>query len=918
MTQNSERPLKIGRAIGYSVSQHSIITSKLTPPRSPASLISIGATTQLLSEINSKSFILVTAPAGYGKTTLLAQLRKEQSSQGKTVAWLTLDDSDIHLSQFITYLVESLKYIGCPIGDAALTVFHKASSKTPEAFRNLFINEIHSFRTPLIIIIDDLHYVKNTQILNLIDQLINYAPSNLCIVVASRHVPPLSIARYRVHGSMIEIKSEDLQLSYEETDHFISQTLGLQQSDVSLSRRLHEVTGGWVAALQLATISMKNSDDVERILGSFSGCTVELTEFLYTDVLSRLSEQITHFLLKTSILRRINFELCAAVTELPNCSHLMDRVKQLNLFLTPVEGMETWHVYHPLFREFLQMNLMKLPNVDIEELHCKASEWYEGQNLFADALQHALDGNDGDRALRLLERSAVRILGEGRFHTVVEWHENLKPTSIEDYPNIWLATAYCLMLCFRIPEARAMMRKIRKTRLAKDELTKFRLSVIELTIAMYEDNGEKILKLYDKWPEVLPFKDPLFVPASLNPISMAFSQKGEFEKARDIYNYSVGIPEEEKGFMATTYHQCYLAHSYAMEGRLKMAERYCRERLILSEKRSGYFSEAACASAGFLSEILYETNRLDEIFVVLSERMNIIGENLTPDGIIKPYISLTKAHLCCEEFEDALSVVSELYSIGQKNKQKRFMIKALAARIRIYLQTEDPTSAEVALKQLQRKMSGVNIQSALANEMHTISSLAQVRIWIYQQKYEPALKELLFIRDNKVYPRQRWLISQIEALIFSCNMSITQDFPAESQLHKILSEGMKMGLIRTFLDEKHFMECMQELRDKFVSNKDYRHSRDYFLLLLDQWKKRGRINEESQALEESDIVYFTDRERQILTHVAHGLPNKSIATKLSVSVDTIKYHLKKIYTKIGVSSRIDAGIYAQKMGLIDT
>ncbi len=906
----------INQDMSYSVSQHSVITSKLTPPRSPASLISRLSTIQLLKDINSKSFILVTAPAGYGKTTLLSQMRKEYSVQGKRVAWLTLDESDVHLSQFTTYLVESLKYIGCPIGDAALTVFQKSSSNALEAFRNAFINEVHSYNASLIIIIDDLHYVKNSQILNLIDQLINYAPSNLCIVVASRHVPPLSIARYRVHGNMIEIKSEDLRLSYDETHQFIHQTLELRASDFSLSRRLYEVTGGWVAALQLATISMKNSDDVDRVLGSFSGCTVELTEFLYTDVLSKLPEEVTNFLTKTSILRRMNFELCATVTGLSNCSHLLDKIKQLNLFLLPVEGMETWHVYHPLFREFLQMNLMKVPDINVEDLHRKASEWYEGKNLFADALQHALDGNDSDRALRLLEKSAVRILGEGRFHTLLEWHEILKPPAIEDYPNIWIATAYCLMLCFRLSEAQEIMRKIRQTRLANDELTQFRLSVIDLTIAMYEDDGEKILALYNKWPEVLPFKDPLFVPASLNPISLAFSQKGEFEKARDIYNYSVGIPEEDKGFMATTYNQCYLAHSYSQEGRLKMAEQYCRERLILSEKRLGYFSEAACASAGFLSEILYETNRLDELFVVISERLSIIRESLTPDGIIKPYVSLTKAYLYYEEFEKAFSIVSELYSIGQKNKQQRFMAKALGERIRILLQTEDPIGAEVALKQLQEITSAVNPKSALANEMYTISSLAKVRILLYQKKHESAFNELTFIRNNKVYPRQRPLIALVEALICACNMSINRGSSVTEQLYNVLKEGKKMGLIRTFLDEKPFMECMQEVSDEFVSSKEYQSDRGYFLFLLDQWKSGKGLNEEYRVSEDTDVAHFTDRELQILSHVAHGLSNKIIASKLSVSVDTIKYHLKKIYIKIGVFSRIDAVVYARKMGIV--
>ena len=431
---------------------------------------------------------------------------------------------------------------------------------------------------------------------------------------------------------------------------------------------------------------------------SFSGCTRELTDFLYTDILTGLPDDITAFLLKTSILRRINIDLCEAVTGLPNCSELLDKIKRLNLFLIPVEGMEPWHVYHPLFREFLQINLINLPKSDIRVLHARASAWYESQGLFADALQHAMAGDDVKGALRLFEKSAVRMLGEGRFHTVIEWCETLQPPSVEAYPDIWIATAYSLMLCFRLSDARRIMRRIERSKLANDALTQFRLSVIELTIAMYQDEGEKILRFYEQWPEVLPFKDALFIPAALNPISITFSQQGEFEKARDVYNYSVGIPEAEKSFMATSYHQCYLAHSYALEGRLKMAERYLRERLVLSEKRLGYFSEAACAAAGFLAEILYETNRLDELFAILSGRMSIIRENLTPDGIIKPYVAMAMAYTHYGEYEQALSCIDELYMLGQRKEQDRFIIRALGVRAFIYLKMSDPVSAEVAVE----------------------------------------------------------------------------------------------------------------------------------------------------------------------------------------------------------------------------
>ncbi len=896
------------RIIGDPVLQRAIIASKLTPPRAPAALIERTNIARLLEGAGSKRLLLVTAPAGYGKTTFLMQLRQDYLRQGRKVAWLTLDEGDSPLSQFITYLIESLTYAGCPIGHAALTVFQKSAANDVEAFRNALINEIHAYALPLVIIIDDLHYVRSEGIPALLDQLIDYAPTNLGIVIASRHTSPLSTARYRIHGDVVEIKAEDLQLSYQETHQLIQHALATPQAppdDVSLSRHLHEVTRGWVAAIQLAVISVKNGVPPGKVFSTFSGGMEDLTDFLYTNILAGLPDEIAEFLLKTSILQRINVELCEAVTGLPDCPQLLDAVRQLNLFLLPVEGMETWYIYHPLFREFLQMNLPGLPEVNARELHRRASTWYENQRLFADALHHALAGEDADSALRLFEKSAVRMLGEGRFHTVIQWCETLKPPSIAAYPDIWIATAYSLMLCFRLAEARRIMRRIQRSRLADDALTQFRLSVIELTIAMYQDDGEKILSFYAQWPEALPFQDALFVPAALNPISMVFSQQGEFEQARDIYHYSVGIPDEEKSFMATTYQQCYLAHAYALEGRLKMAERLLRDRLTLSERRLGYFSEAACAAAGFLAEILYETNRLEELCATLAERMAIIRDNLTPDGIIKPHVAMAMAYVSYGEHEQALSCVEELYALGRRTEQRRFIITALGVRAFIYLQMADPTSAAAATGQAGDMVKRIDPQAVLAKEFYIIHALAEIRLLIYRQDYQAALDRLTTLKARYVNPRQRRLALQVAALIYLCMVRLRPEDDISESLYKVLLEGRAMGLVRLFLDEAPLLGQLREVAGAFTADRRFNDVHGYLAALL---KLGGEL--------ETTPPCLTARETEILIALAAGLSNKHIASRQHVSVDTIKYHVKKIYAKIKVSKRMDAALYARKAGLV--
>lgn len=897
--------------------QSYIISSKFIPPKSPASLIQRFTLPAILKEIDLKNLVLITAPAGYGKTTLLAQLRSELSASGKKVAWLTLDENDTRVSQFTNYLIECLTYVDIPIGKSLLTTFQKKSESALEYFGNILISQLHAYAKPLVLIIDDIHYVKNPEIIRLIDQLISYAPPNLCLVIASRHEPQLSTASYRIHGSMIEIKMNELKFSYEEAHIFIHQILELDSDNYSLSRRLYEFTNGWIAALQLALISIKNCHNVDRLLTSYKESKTQLAEFLYTDVLSRLSEEITTFLLKTSILNYMQSDLCAAVSGIENSEKNLEQIKKLNLFLMPVEHKETWYTYHPLFREFLHANLEKRSDINIQELHWKASEWYESNNQIADALKHALNGNENARTLKLVEKVAHSFLSEGQFQTLIELHEILDPQSIEDYPNLWISTAYSLMLCFRITAAKTMMEEIQNTHIYENPLVKFQLSVIELTIAMYEDNRGKIFSLYEKWPAFFPFRDTLFVPASLNPVSIAFSQIGEFQKARDIYSYLTPIPEKDRGLMPTTYQKCYLAHSYFQEGRIEVAEVLCQERLALDEQRLGHFSAAACCCSAFLSEILYEKNQLKELFMTLSERMEIIRENLTPDGILKPYISLTKAAQANNELEKALVYTNELYSIGHKNEQRRFKINALSLRARIYLQMDNLIAAEESIDQLKHMMSSGNLRSPLANEEYVTALLAQVYLHMHSEEYQQALDQLVIIRCKYIYPRQHSLFAKVGALILACKTHLEDSTTLLPELIEVLSAGEKIGLIRTFLDEHAFMAFAHSYAKLLSEREDQRSIYQYYLRLIRKDDKSSNEEFGSVSHLKYDHKNFTHREKLILKFLAYGFSNKVIGNELNLSANTIKYHLKKIYQKTNTSGRVEAIVCAQKLGLIE-
>jgi len=372
----------------------------------------------LASVRQSCSFVLVSGPAGFGKTTLLSDFVVTLQNP---VAWVSLDGEDNDPVQFWTYTIAALQSTGVQVGNSALKLLQGSQPLPDEAIPTLLINDLTNNTEEPVLILDDYHVIQNALIHEGMAFLLDHLPANLHPIISTRVDPAWPLARFRARGQLVEIRSADLRFTVEETDAFLNQVMHLSLSTENIAV-LESRTEGWIASLQLAAISMQERKDIKGFIQSFTGSHVFVAEYLMDEVLGNLSNDITRFLLQTSILERMNADVCRAISEQKESQAILKNLYQANLFVIPLDDEGQWFRYHRLFADLLRARLQQnLSAGEINSLHRRAATWYEEAGMVNDAMQHLLAAADYEQAVILLEKIAPQMILKAYFKTVEDW-----------------------------------------------------------------------------------------------------------------------------------------------------------------------------------------------------------------------------------------------------------------------------------------------------------------------------------------------------------------------------------------------------------------------------------------------------------------------------------------------------------------
>src|SRR6202165_787997 len=421
----------------------SILATKLYLPRLRPNVVS---RPRLLERLNAglhRKLTLIAAPAGFGKTTLVSEWVE---GIDRPTAWLSLDEGENDPTRFLAYLVTALQTIAATLGEGVLGVLQSPQPPPPEAILTALLNEITTLPDHFVLVLDDYHVIDAKPVDMALAYLVEHLPPHMHLVIATREDPHLPLARLRARDHLTEVRAIDLRFTPSEAAAFLNQAMGLTLSAEDIAA-LERRTEGWIAGLQLAALSLQGQEDPTSFITSFTGSHHFVMDYLVEEVLQQQPQSIQHFLLHTSILDRLCGPLCDAVLLNSSASGqaTLESLERANLFIVPLDNERRWYRYHHLFadllRQRLHQSIVSSPGdaeSQVNDLHIRASQWYEDHDLDIEAFHHAAAANDVERAERLMEGKGMPLQFRGAMISVLNWLESLPTTILDTRPSLWV------------------------------------------------------------------------------------------------------------------------------------------------------------------------------------------------------------------------------------------------------------------------------------------------------------------------------------------------------------------------------------------------------------------------------------------------------------------------------------------------
>jgi LuxR family transcriptional regulator, maltose regulon positive regulatory protein len=538
---------------------------------------------------SSARLILVSAPAGAGKTTVLASWRADPA-EPRPFAWLSLDSRDNDPVRFWSYVLAALRTVAPDVGAGVDDALLSAGEDLTELALPLLVNALTSWPDPIVLVLDDYHVITNADVHQSMEFLIDHLPRTVQVAVAGRSDPPLALARLRANAELLEVRVADLRLSLEEATALLngSLRLGLAPEQV---RMLLERTEGWAAGLQLVGLSLRDREDRDRYIASFAGDDRHIVDYLMAEVLERQSPEVREFLLRTSIVQRLTGPLCDALSGGSHSARRLAELERANLFLVSLDDRRRWYRYHHLFGDLLAHELSLAFPDDVVPLHRRAYEWHLREGLVAEAITHAIAAGDHSQAAGLIAASWLDFVNRGELMTVEAWTRALPPEVAGSDPRLCLARAWILLVLGRPGEVEAEVRAAERKTLPGPLAIGW--SSIESGAATVRTSARLLLgdvgaaaQTAAIASELEPDPTSPARPHVTNALGMTAFWSGAFEAAEDAFAETVSAGEPVGYYAAEIYALGYLAMMAAERGDPAEADRRVAAARVLAERQA--------------------------------------------------------------------------------------------------------------------------------------------------------------------------------------------------------------------------------------------------------------------------------------------------------------------------------------------
>ncbi len=894
-----------------------LLATKLHLPRPRAQLIPRSHLVERLQQGVAGELTLVSAPAGYGKTTLLAQWR---ASTRAPVAWLSLESEDNEPVRFLTYFIAALQRIDPHLGARAQAWLSFPQPAELATVLTLLTNDLLGWQgEDFVLVLDDYHVITATPIHRTLTHLLEHLPPQMHLIIATRSDPPLPLARLRARGHLTELRAAELRFEAAETGAFLAEVMRLRLSQEEVTT-LQTRTEGWITGLQLAALSLQGRADVASALTAFTGSHRFVLDYLSEEVLSRQPAEVQTFLLQTAMLSRLSGSLCDAVTGQEQSQDMLEGLERANLFVIALDDVRGWYRYHHLFADLLRSRLQKAMPASLPELHRRASRWYEVHDVILEAVHHAIRAPDLERTIRLIEEHRHSLALRGQARTVLNWLHAFPDELIQRHPSLCLSQALLLMLTGQLPEAlmRLQVAEDAASHIAEErEAQAFlhHVAALQAYILFFQGDLASSVALAEQASDYLAHfpaevrEATRVIAAHRVLLSGDVSRVGEQRMARLASGRSIG---NDMSVMDVFLHVTSIllqARLLRLQGRLRQAAAiYQQMAQLQGDHEEALIYPGSCFGLG---ELCYEWNDLDTAERLLEQgREALRGLTLAAGAIAQGYATLARLHQARHKPTDALALVEEFVRLAETRQFAPAQL-AFASACRARLALMQGHLAE-AVRWIEA--SGLFAEDELAYPREQ-EYLIFARVRIAQGRLEPAgpfLTEALRLLERLRVDAEAKarLDSILEILVlqslafFAGSAHRTQALPT---LERALLLAEQEGYIRLFVDEG---EPMMALLHQAYAR---RIAPDYVVTLLSAFGEQAKASP-SRAF--PLVEPLTERELAVLRLLVTGLSNAEIAQELIITVGTVKRHVNSIYGKLGVQSRAQAIARAQTLHVL--
>jgi LuxR family transcriptional regulator, maltose regulon positive regulatory protein len=897
---------------------HLFLATKIVSPRPPVDLIIRPRLAGLAEYALSKRLTVIKAPAGFGKTSLAVIWLDQLRANGAKVAWLSLDAEDDDPARFLNYLAHALRHACGNVGAAAISLTADAAFVPPHAIVATLINELVALDNEVVLFLDDYHLIGLPAVHDAMSFFIEKAPPHVHVVLCSRTDPPLPLARLRAGGGLLEIDASALRFDFDETRRFVEHALP-GMLNASHIETLFASTEGWAAALRisLSVLSREGHQLVQR-RNAPSGKSRPFAAYI-EHMFERLPAEMVEFMLRTSILDRLNAPLCEAITGLRTSQRMLDEIAEGHMLLQALDGDGQWFRYHHLMGEYLRTKLEAQHADEVAELHCRACEWYGTQEWWTEAVKHAIAAGITDNAICLMERCAMALVKKGDLLTLLALQRRFPAGLAAAKVKVTLAIAWGMALAMHFEEALAMLdaleHEIPSHASGEPKDIWWECQAIRSVVAGLKDDPERALAIAEPCLE-RPSADIWTTNVASNVARFGHWKRGNLEALYATPWIPYSIEERQRNLYSSVYRLCLLGHAEMQQLHFGLAERYFTESMQLAERHAGPDSIPVALCAPMLGQIWYEQGRLNEAETLVGRLMPVIDVAVLLDSVLIAYRLLVRIAIARSDVSQAYGLLDRAQALGTARQWERMTAAALVERIGLYLAEDrmfEATACQAQLDQLAR--SNAHPSRSISFEIENYRALGAASVAAAQYRTEEAIAMLSAALQNAERRHGDVLAIRLRTLLALVWLAANERTRAIEVFLDVLKVAAPAGVYQSILEVgPDIGSLLQAVCEDAQHTAQTNGLIPYANHLLDGWRMLYQPG--GNRPRDTERGSLSSREREIVDLIARGQSNKAIANTLGIGAETVKSHVKSIFMKLGVDKRAQAVARARDLGLV--